>query len=250
MYHQQILLFCLFGLLLGSFFNVVGLRLPLNQTFINGRSRCPSCKQTLSWYELVPVLSFLLQTGKCVHCKTRISWMYPFIELATAFLFTYSFVRIGIHLELMISLLLISMLMIIFVTDLTFMLIPNKLLLFFLPILVILRIIVPLDPWWSAPLGMFVGFSLILVIIFMSRGGMGTGDMKLFAILGVVLGVDKVLITFFLACVIGSVIGMALLLLKRVKRKQAVPFGPYIMIASLLAYFYGDQLINWYARLF
>lgn len=250
MFSSQILLFFLLGLLLGSFFNVVGLRLPRRQTFTNDRSRCPTCKQTLSWYELIPMLSFLLQSGKCLHCKTRISSMYPTIELITACLFAYSFVRIGIQLELIIALLLISMLMMILVTDLIYMIIPNNLLLFFFPILIILRLIAPLDPWWSAPLGMFIGFSLILMIILISRGGMGAGDMKLFAVLGVALGIDKILLTLFLASVIGSIIGLLLLHLKWIKRKQPLPFGPYIILATLLAYFYGDQMINWYWHLF
>ncbi len=250
MYPSYILLFSLLGLLLGSFLNVVGLRLPLNQTFTNDRSRCPSCNQTLSWYELMPVLSFLLQLGKCLHCKTRISWMYPAIELITAILFAYSLSWFGIQTELIIALLLISMLMIVLVTDLTYMLIPDKLLLFFLPIFIILRTFIPLDPWWSAPAGMIIGFFLVLLIILISRGGMGAGDMKLFAVLGIILGISKILLTFFLACVIGSVFGLILIQLKRVKSKQPLPFGPYIVIAALIAYFNGDQMIRWYFSLF
>lgn len=250
MYPLQTLLIFLLGLLLGSFFNVVGLRLPLGQTFADDRSRCPHCQQTLSWYELIPILSFFLQSGKCLSCKTPISRMYPMIELATASLFTYSFVRIGVDLELIIVLLLISLSMIVLITDLTYMLIPNKLLLFFLPFFISLRLIVPLDPWWSAPLGLIIGYLLILMIILISRGGMGAGDMKLLALLGIVLGIDKVLLTFFLACVIGSINGLILLILKGIKRSQAVPFAPYMIIAALSAYFFGDQLINWYFQLF
>lgn len=250
MYPLQILLFFLLGLLLGSFFNVVGLRLPLQQIFTNDRSRCPTCKQTLSWFELIPILSFIIQTGKCHHCKTRISFIYPVIEGITGVLFAYSFVLVGIQLELLITYMLISMLMIILVTDITYMLIPNRVLLFFIPFLLILRILEPLDPWWSAPVGSVIGFLLILIIILVSRGGMGAGDMKLFAILGFVLGVENILLTFFLACVLGALIGLLLLLLKKIKRKQTVPFGPFIIVGALLAYFHGNEIIYWYYSLY
>jgi leader peptidase (prepilin peptidase)/N-methyltransferase len=176
--------------------------------------------------------------------------MYPAIELITAILFAYSLSWFGIQTELIIALLLISMLMIVLVTDLTYMLIPDKLLLFFLPIFIILRTFIPLDPWWSAPAGMIIGFFLVLLIILISRGGMGAGDMKLFAVLGIILGISKILLTFFLACVIGSVFGLILIQLKRVKSKQPLPFGPYIVIAALIAYFNGDQMIRWYFSLF
>lgn len=250
MYLLQMLLFFLLGLILGSFYNVVGLRLPLNLSFTNNRSFCPSCKQTLKWYELIPVLSFLIQSARCLHCKKRISFIYPTIELLTGVLFAYSYIVMNMQLELITSILLMSILMIILVTDIVYMVIPNKALLPFCSLFIIMRIIVPLDPWWSAPFGAIIGFLLIMVIIFISRGGMGAGDMKLFGVLGIVLGLEKILLTFFLSCIIGSIIGFMLLGFKIITRKQAIPFGPYIILATLLSYFHGDQIIGWYYSLF
>ncbi len=244
-----IFLFFLLGLIFGSFFNVVGLRLPTKQPFANDRSICPQCKQTLSWYELIPVLSFLLQLGKCRHCQVKISPIYPIIEIATGFLFACSYVLFGLHLELIMALLLMSMLIIIFVSDITYMLIPDKLLLFFLPLFIVMRYVEPLDPWWSAIVGALIGFAVIAIVILVSRGGMGAGDMKLFGVLGIVLGMQKVLLAFFLACVIGAFIGMLLLLFKVIERKQPIPFGPYIVVAAIVTYFYGDSLLNWYLNL-
>ncbi|WP_461180688.1 prepilin peptidase [Virgibacillus kimchii] len=241
-----IVLFFIFGLLFGSFFNVVGWRLPQHVPFANDRSRCPHCAHTLSWYENIPVVSFLVQSGRCRHCHGRISFLYPSVELLTGILFALSFYLIGWQMELVTSLLLVSMLMIILVSDLKYMVIPNKVLLFFLPLLIIMRIIVPLETWYSSIAGALTGFFLLTLIILVSRGGMGAGDMKLFVLLGLLLGMDKLLLAFFLSCLLGAVIGVLLIIVKRVQRKQPVPFGPFIAIASLISYFYGDSLLNWY----
>ncbi|MBP2077339.1 prepilin peptidase [Oceanobacillus polygoni] len=248
-----LLLFLLFflGISLGSFYNVVGLRLPTKQSFSkkNDRSYCPNCKKQLSWYELIPVLSYLMQGGKCRGCKDKISIIYPIGELLTGLLFALSYIRFEFQVEIIMAILFVSMLMIIFVTDMTYMLIPNKILLFFLPIFIIMRIIQPLEPWWSSIIGAVTGFGLIFIIILVSRGGMGAGDMKLFGVLGIVLGFENVLLTFFLSCLLGAVVGILLMLFKVVKRKQPIPFGPFIVIAALLTYFFGDAIVEWYVSL-
>jgi leader peptidase (prepilin peptidase) / N-methyltransferase len=238
--------FFLVGLIFGSFFNVVGLRLPKNQPFVNDRSHCPSCYHTLAWYELIPVLSYILQLGRCRHCKGKISIIYPTMELVTGILFMICYIRFGGSLEVAVGLSLMSLLVIIFVTDIRYMIIPNKVLLFFLPIFILLRIIVPLDPWWSPVTGAITGFGIIALIILVSSGGMGAGDMKLFAVLGIVLGFKMVLLAFFLSCLIGALVGIFLMLIKRIDRKQPIPFGPYIVIGTILAYFYGDTILQWY----
>ncbi|GAB3065246.1 prepilin peptidase [Virgibacillus ainsalahensis] len=242
--------FFMIGLIFGSFYNVVGLRLPKQINFANDRSVCTHCKHQLTWYENIPLLSFIIQGGRCRHCSEKISCIYPVIELFTGVLFALSYYLVGLGLEIVTTLLLVSMLMIILVSDIKYMIIPNKVLLFFLPLFIMMRIIQPLQPWWSAVLGGIIGMMIIAIIIFVSRGGMGAGDMKLFGVLGIVLGIEKVLLAFFLSCIIGSVFGMVLLLFKVIDRKQPVPFGPYIVIAALMTYFYGDSLIHWYFNLY
>lgn len=237
----------LFGITLGSFYNVVGLRVPKKIPFSNDRSYCPKCEHQLSWRELIPILSFLLQAGKCRHCKAKISIVYPIIELATGLLFVFSYIKLGFTLELITALIFISMLIIIFVTDLHYMLIPNKILLFFLPFLVTMRIIVPLDPWYNAIIGAVGGFGLIFFIILATRGkGMGAGDMKLFGVLGIVLGLGSSLLTFFLAALFGAIIGIILQKRQKVGKGQPIPFGPYIVVAAIIAYFYGGNIIDYY----
>ncbi|WP_269411994.1 prepilin peptidase [Lentibacillus daqui] len=247
---QITVLFFTLGLIFGSFFNVVGLRLPAKLSFANDRSMCPQCKHILSWYELVPVLSYLKQLGRCRHCHTAISLMYPVIEVLTGLLFAYSYLRHGLGLELVIAICFMSMLVIILVADISYMLIPDRVLLFFLPLFIILRVIQPLHPWWSSIVGGILAFVLIAVIILVSRGGMGAGDMKLFGVLGIVLGVKQVMLAFILSCMIGAIVSLFLLLLKRINRRQPFPFGPYIVVAAIISYFDGYSLINWYMQLF
>lgn len=239
-------LFFLFGITFGSFFNVVGLRVPKKIPFSNDRSYCPTCNNQLKWYELIPIVSFFVQGGKCRNCSKRISFIYPTMEFSTGILFAYCYMKIGLQLELITALLFISMLIIIFVSDITYMLIPNKILLFFLPFFAVMRIISPLDPWYNTLIGAVVGFGLIAVIILASNGGMGAGDMKFFGVLGIVLGLGNVLLTFFIAALLGAVIGGILMALKKVNKKQPIPFGPYIVIGAIVSYFHGTQIIQLY----
>src|SRR5690606_35241567 len=121
--------------------------------FINDRSYCPRCKKTLSWYELMPIMSYFIQFGKCRYCGERISPVYPIIEALTGCLFLFSYMQIGFDWELVIALMLVSMLMIILVSDIHYMIIQNNVLRFFLPFFIIMRFISPLDPWWSPIVG-------------------------------------------------------------------------------------------------
>ncbi|MDR0138192.1 A24 family peptidase [Metabacillus idriensis] len=240
----------IYGLLLGSFYNVVGLRVPMKQSIVAPRSSCPGCGHTLTAGELIPVVSYVLQGGKCRKCNASISPLYPFVEGMTALLFAAAALLIGWSGELAVALTLISLFMIIFVSDIKYMIIPDKVLLFFAGLFLIERIFIPLSPWWDSLIGAAAGFFLLLSIAFLSNGrGMGGGDIKLFAVLGFALGWKLVLLSFFLSCLVGSVIGLAAILTGKVKRRQPMPFGPSIMAGTLLAYFCGEELLMWYFRL-
>ncbi|MFC7321030.1 prepilin peptidase [Halobacillus campisalis] len=241
-----ILYFFILGIILGSFYNVVGLRVPKGELFKEDRSYCPHCRHSLSWYELIPLLSFTLQSGKCRHCRQRISPIYPFMEFFSGLAFAASFLSLGFQFELLLALLLVSMFHIIVVSDLRYMIIPNKVLVFFAFLIMIYRIADPIDPWWASLAGGGLGFAGTALIIIVSRGGMGGGDMKLFTVIGFALGVKLLIVSFFLAVLIGTAASLVLMSLKVVGRKNPIPFGPFIAIGSLASYFYGIQLINWY----
>ncbi len=234
------------GLTLGSFFNVVGLRVPQNQSIVAPRSACPKCKHQLTPFELIPVLSYLFQGGKCRQCKVRISPIYPFMELLTGLLFAAAPLLLGWTSELFVAWTLISLFMIITVSDITYMIIPDKVLLVFMGIFLLERIFIPLDPWWDSLAGAAVGFLLLLLIAIISKGGMGGGDIKLFAVLGFVVGIKVVLLSFFLATLYGALFGIIGLLTGKLKRKNPIPFGPFIAAGTLTAYFYGDIIIRSY----
>ncbi len=236
----------LVGLALGSFYNVVGLRVPVKRSIVAPRSSCPTCERELSALELVPVFSYLFQRGKCKGCSSRISPIYASVEFVTALLFTIAPFLVGWSKELVLAYGLISLLVIIFVSDLTYMLIPDRVLLFFAAYFIVARIIVPMDPWYSPFIGAALGFFLLLLIAIVSKGGMGGGDIKLFAVLGLVFGVQELLLVFFFSTLFGTIIGVTALLTGKVKRKQQIPFGPSIAIGAIVTYFYGEQLLNWY----
>lgn len=236
----------LYALLLGSFFNVVGLRIPAKQSIVKPRSACPGCGRTLGARELIPVLSYVMQMGKCRGCQKRISPLYPIMELMTAGLFLFAYVKIGWTLDLLIAWTIISLFMIITVSDLTYMLIPNKVLLVFGCLFLVERLIHPLTPWWDSVLGAAVGFSLLLLIAVVSKGGMGGGDIKLYAVLGLAMGTKLVVMSFFIASLIGALAGVIGLSIGVYKKGKPIPFGPYIGIGTLIVYFYHQAILDWY----
>ncbi|MEW9053307.1 MAG: prepilin peptidase [Neobacillus sp.] len=237
-----------YGLLLGSFFNVVGLRVPLKKSVVSPRSSCSTCGHQLKGYELIPLISYLLQKGKCRGCQSRISPIYPFFELLTGILFATAPLVIGWSGELVVALTLISMFIIITVSDIHYMIIPDKILIWFAGIFLLERIFIPLTPWWDSLLGAVTGFTLLLIIALVSKGGMGMGDVKLYALLGFVLGFKLVFLSFFFSTLFGAVIGGLALLFKIVKRKQPIPFGPFIAAGTLTAYYWGSDLIDLYLQ--
>ncbi|MEK3995757.1 prepilin peptidase [Psychrobacillus sp. FSL K6-2365] len=243
-------LFFLYGLIFGSFFNVVGLRIPKKESIVCPPSHCTVCDRRLTIKDLVPVFSYVFLKGKCRGCGTKIHWVYPVMELVTGLLFAFAYYQLGFTLELAVALLFISLLVIITVSDIAYMLIPDKILIFFLTPLIVLRVFIPLSPWWDSIIGAFVGFGVLFLIAVVSKGGMGGGDIKLFFVIGLVLGWIPTLLTLFLASIIGTVVGIISLRRTKQGRKTPIPFGPSIAIAAIISYFYGEMLVDWYVNLF
>lgn len=243
-------LFFLYGLIFGSFFNVVGLRIPKKESIVHPPSHCTICDRRLTIKDLVPVFSYVFLKGKCRGCGTKIHWVYPVMELVTGLLFAFAYYQLGFTLELAVALLFISLLVIITVSDIAYMLIPDKILVFFLIPLIVLRVFVPLSPWWDSIIGAFVGFGVLFLIAVVSKGGMGGGDIKLFFVIGLVLGWIPTLLTLFLASIIGTVIGIISLRRTKQGRRTPIPFGPSIALAAIISYFYGEMLVDWYVNLF
>jgi len=245
-----VVLFFIYGIVFGSFFNVVGLRVPKKDSIVSPPSHCTTCQRKLVVLDLIPVFSYIFLKGKCRGCDAKISPIYPFMEFMTGVLFALSYFLLGFSLELVVALLFMSLLIIITVSDIAYMLIPDKVLLPFAIVLLIMRLFSPLTPWWDSLLGALVGFGVLLLIAYVSKGGMGGGDIKLFFVLGIVLGTVQTLLTLFLAAFIGSIVGVIILKKSGKGRKTPIPFGPSISIAAVIAYFWGANLIEWYGSLF
>ncbi|WP_410501603.1 prepilin peptidase [Exiguobacterium acetylicum] len=241
--------FFLLGLLITSFTNVVGLRVPVGESIVHPRSHCPTCGHVLGPLELTPVLGYAVLRGKCRSCGQSISIKYPALELLGGILYAYAFWQFGWSMELALTLVLTSLLFILTMSDLAYMLIPNKILLIFLPIALIVRYLSPLENWYNPIIGGIVGFVLLFVIFLASRRGMGAGDVKLFGLLGIFLGPLHVVIALFVSAFVGSVLGLTLLGLGRVKRKQPIPFVPSIAVGTLLTYYFADDWVSWYLDL-
>ena len=232
------------GLLIGSFLNVVILRIPEGKTMVNDRSVCRACGYILLLADLVPVASFLLLRGKCRKCGEQISWQYPVVELLTAVLFLFAYLELGLTLNLLLALIFISLSITVTFTDLIFMRIPNKVVLF--GSIVAFPFIIYNAHFYQSTLGALIGGGFLLLIAIISRGNMGGGDIKLAFMQGLYLGISNTIVMLILSFIISGVISLLLIALKIKGHKDAIPFGPFLASAGLIAFFYGSEIILWY----
>ncbi len=235
-----IFIFFLLGLVLGSFYNVVGFRLPKGEEIVFTKSHCPTCNHKLKWYELIPVFSFIIQGGRCRNCKEKISLFYPFIELCTGLLFAVSFYSFGPSYDLIIALTLVSVLMIILVSDLNFLIIPDS-------VLIVASIIILLVQFLSGGIkgglsslgsGLLL-FAVMYFIMFLGnlafkKESLGGGDVKLMFLSGLVLHPLVGVFSIFLASVLALPISLLLLY---TNKEHVMPFGPFIAIAILILFY-------------
>ncbi|SFG06982.1 prepilin peptidase [Sporolactobacillus nakayamae] len=236
------------GTIFGSFFNVVGYRIVNNESIIFPRSHCPYCGQNIRTLDLIPIFSYLFLKGRCRNCHCKISPLSPIIEGLTGLMFLCAFLKFTNFHELSTSLLLISFVTITIVTDLSTMLIPNKIIVSFFIIYSGYRIIFPMNPWWDPILGCSLIFLLLALIAFLSNGGIGGGDVKLFAVAGILIGTKLVFIGLILALFSGTVICTIASMLKLIQRKQPIPFAPFIAIGMIASLFWGDYLFGLYQK--
>jgi len=246
----------IFGLIIGSFLNCVIFRLEKGESFLRGRSHCPHCKHLLAWYDLIPVLSFIILRRQCRYCKKPISWQYPVVELITGILFILPLFLSPLHysvvsyLGLLFYFLIISFLIIIFIYDLKHFIILDKVL---FPAIIISFLYLTVNSQLSIinySLSALGAFAFFLSIYLISKGKwLGFGDVKLVILLGLLLGWPKILLSLFLSFVIGGMIGIGLIVFSKQKLKSEVPFAPFLILGALIAFFLGKQIITWYFSL-
>jgi len=246
------------GLAIGSFLNCFVYRLEQKEK-ITGRSFCPGCKHKLSWHDLIPVLSFFVLRRKCRHCKERISWQYPLVELATGIIFLLIFSVQGTpawlwnFINLTFLFYIAGSLVAIFVYDLKHFLIPDKILLPAIGVTFFYRFL-ERDYLYGLLDYLFAilpGAGFFLLIFLISKGKwIGFGDVKLAVLMGLILGVQKTLLALFLAFFSGAIIGLILIIIKNRGLKSEIPFGPFLILGTLVALLWGSEMIEWYLQLY
>ncbi|NGP45492.1 prepilin peptidase [Bacillaceae bacterium SIJ1] len=237
--------FMLIGLIAGSFFTLVGQRVPQSMSIITPRSHCDMCSIQLSWYELLPIVSYACQKGRCRHCGDTISSILPLTEIGTSLLFGLAIAIFGFQWDTAVALLLIALLHMVSVADVYYMKIPNNILLVSGGLLMVIHILHPETSWSASMIGAGVGFGVLFFIMLVSRGGMGVGDVKLFLVIGFVAGWKETLLILFLASLLGALFGIIFRLAGRLKRGEAIPFAPFISGATILILFWGDTMMKW-----
>jgi leader peptidase (prepilin peptidase) / N-methyltransferase len=242
------------GLCIGSFLNVVIHRLPLGQSVVSPRSRCPKCGYSLQWYDNIPVLSWLMLRGRCRSCGAGVSIQYPLVELITGALFVLVVWMTPPGPLVATRLLLVSSLVALFAIDLEHQILPNVITLPGIAIGLLLSLIAP-PGWKDALIGAALGGGILYAIagayyLWRREEGMGMGDVKMLAMIGAFLGWKAVLVTLVLASFAGALIGVLLMAAQRGNMKFALPFGTFLALGAVAAMLVGDPLVAWYAGFF
>lgn len=248
------------GLSIGSFLNVLIDRLP-NDRKITGRSSCDYCRHKLSWFDLIPVFSFLFLAGACRYCKKKLSYFYPIVEITTGLFFVLSWlymdpIQKGLYNDTAVKILylgIISILIVIFFTDWKYQIIPDQIqiALFLLTLALFIAYGLSLQEISYRILEGFVVLLPILIIFLLTKGkGMGFGDVKLSFIIGFLLGVKSGLMVLYISFMLGAIIGIVLILSKQKKLKSKIAFGPFLVVGIQTLLFFKNELYNFTFRIF
>lgn len=243
------MMFFILGTIMGSFYNVVGYRLPNGMSLIKPASHCPNCDHKLGTMELIPIVSYIIQLGKCKNCKQKIALFYPIFEFLTGVLFVISYLVFGLTSELLVALTFSSTLLIVMISDIKYMIIPDELLLFSGVLLVIERLmagseIVSLLLDAALPFIIMLLLKLFGDFIF-KKESLGGGDIKLMVIFGLAIGWQQCVIALALGAFIALPISLIIL---AVKKTNVIPFGPFLSVAALIIYYFSIDhvaIINW-----
>jgi leader peptidase (prepilin peptidase)/N-methyltransferase len=244
-----LLLFVFFwGLLVGSFLNVVIHRLPRGESVIFPPSFCPVCRHRLRFWELVPLFSYLILAGHCRNCRAAISFRYPVVELLTAGLFVYAGQTYGLSKEFFFATAFLSLLLAAAFIDWEHQRVPDALVLALTAVALLFRLIVRECSWTDPLLGAVLGGGAIMAIILLTRGGMGAGDCKLMIACGLFLGLPQTALLLALTFMIGGLAAAWLIIFHKKKPGETVPFVPYIAVAFVPILFWGEGIIPWYLK--
>lgn len=243
-----------FGMVIGSFLNVCICRMPKDESIVSPPSHCPHCNYQIRWYDNIPVISYLLLRGKCRGCGVHISLQYPLVELLNGILALLLFLRFGPTLAFAALFVFCSALVVITFIDIEHQIIPDEISLSGIVIGFILSFFLQGHGWLNSILGILLGGGSLLLVAYAyqlltGKEGMGGGDIKLLAMMGAFLGWKSIPFIILASSLVGSVVGISMMLLQKKDSKLAIPFGPYLAFGAILYIFYGRPLIIWYLKL-
>jgi len=248
------LMFGFLGLEVGSFLNVCIDRLPRGESILNPPSRCPVCHHRLEVKDLIPLFSYLQLRGRCRYCKASIPIRLMWIELVTGAMFVFLYYRYGLTPELGVMAFYTCIFTVIFMIDLEHGLILNRVVYFGVVVALLFALFIP-QPWITQiklggianfAVGGGIGFVTFLIAALISRGGMGWGDVKLAALIGLATGFPLVFMALIIGSIIGSVVAVFFLIAKKKGRKETIPFGPFLSMGTLITLLWGNEILAWY----
>ena len=248
-----IVIFALLGAVVASFLNVCIDRLPNNESLLFPASHCPSCHHRLAIKDLVPVFSYLWLRGRCRYCRAPIPRRLLWVEIGTGVLFAYLYWRYGLSVELAVAAFYCCLFIVLMVIDLERGLILNKVIYPGIVIALLISIFLPQleivpEIKYSA-IGGGIGLGISFLAVLASRGGMGWGDVKMVALIGLVIGFPLIFFSLIVAAIIGGLVAGILLLSKKRKRKEGIPFAPFLSLATIVTLLWGTNILNWYLGL-
>ncbi|MDD5222764.1 MAG: prepilin peptidase [bacterium] len=241
----------LFGLIVGSFLNVCIHRIPRSESVLFPPSHCPRCSRRITWRDNIPVLSFLLLGGRCRVCREKISPRYPLVELLTAFFSIGIFLISSGPVEYLVYFIFTAALIVISFIDLQHRIVPNVISIPGIPLGFLASFFLPRITWVDSLLGILLGGGIIYLVIavyylFTRREGMGAGDLKLLAMIGAFLGWKGAAFSLVSGALAGSILGLALILVKGWTRRDQIPFGPFLSLGAAGFLLGGARLVDWY----
>jgi len=262
-----IVVFALLGAAIGSFLNVCIDRLPAGKSLVYPPSHCDACQHRLSLKDLVPVLSYLRLHGYCRYCQAPIPRRVFWVEVGTGLLFAFTYWHYGLSAEFAISAFYFCLFIVLGVIDLEHKLILNKIIYPAAAVVLIIDVFSSqpgiLDGFLPQPVvvagligganGLIsgaIGFAFLLIPALISRGGMGWGDIKMAALIGLVTGFPLVFVALLMGIILGGLVAGLLLLRKIKKRKEPIPFGPFLSLATIATLLWGSAILNWYGGFF
>ncbi len=228
------------GTLLGSFYNVVAYRLTKGESIVYPASHCPNCNHKLRPYELIPIVSFILQKGKCTKCKKKISWFYPLAEIVCGILFVLCYISFGLSKELIIAITFVSMLIIVVLSDYYYMIIEDSVLIVFgLLLLLEIYFFKGFNVLCHSLISGIIAFAIMFCLklfgdFIFKKESLGGGDIKLMFIFGLVVGFEMAVVAIFLSAFIALPISLIIL---KSKKNHEIAYGPFLSLAVLIIYF-------------